>query len=53
MQIIKILLYKPQFAWSVQRVIGRERGVWDCFTSSLQFSHQFLKIMHDYGELRY
>ena len=52
MQIIKILLYKPQFAWGVQRVIGRERGVRDFLTSCPQFSHQFLKIMHDYGELR-
>jgi len=48
MQIMKILLYKPQFAWGVQRVIGRERGVRDFLTSS----PQFLKIMHDYGELR-
>jgi hypothetical protein len=52
MQIIKNLLYKPQFAWGVQRVIGRERGVRDFLTSSLQFSHQFLKIMYDYGELK-
>ena len=52
MQIMKILLYKPQFAWGVQRVIGRERGVRDFLTSCPQFSNQFLKIMHDYGELR-
>jgi hypothetical protein len=52
MQIIKILLYKPQFAWGVQWVIGRYRGVRDFLTSSLQFFHQFLKIMHDYRELR-
>jgi RNase adaptor protein for sRNA GlmZ degradation len=51
MQIMKILLYKPHFPWGVQRVTGRERGVRD-FLTSLQFSHQFLKIMHDYGEYR-
>jgi len=52
MQIMKILLYKPHFPCGVQRVTGRERGVRDFLTSSLQFSHQFLKIMHDYGEYR-